>query len=157
MASISKGKQPAGYYPTQWSDWEWDDKSQRYRRYRLRAAGRLSFYVWLEFQLTVSFLDDYEIEWEGGNSNEVPRYLPPIMESPVTYTTAPALSSFPASTSAGVNDLVRGLQRANISSRSGFEQGTAFQSPNPRITTKDIRTNEERFDPSECETIEHAN
>lgn len=43
----SKGKEKVGYYPTQWSKWEWDETSQQVKRYRLRAP------------------DDYEIEYAG--------------------------------------------------------------------------------------------
>lgn len=44
MSSRRSKKSGSSYYPTTWSEWEWDGGHQRYQKYWLRGPNKLDFY-----------------------------------------------------------------------------------------------------------------
>ncbi|KAF8859031.1 hypothetical protein BDZ45DRAFT_371808 [Acephala macrosclerotiorum] len=154
----SSSSSSSSYYPTQWSQWDWDPERADWRRYRLKAKGRMTKEQVGKKGSDEVILDEYEFEYEQRSAaaaaaaadSAEPRTpqpsLDPISEDSYSSSANYALSSGPS-----VAGITRGLAASSIASET-----TAVPPRNPtpagtsdltHITTINPYTDKEEFDP----------
>ncbi|CZR67204.1 uncharacterized protein PAC_17103 [Phialocephala subalpina] len=129
----SKRSSSSSYYPTQWSQWEWDTERADWKRYRLKAKDEYEF----EYESTSAAADSAEPRTPQPS-------LDPISEDSYSSSANYALSSGPS-----VAGITRGLAASSLASET-----TAVpprnQTPgvsDTHITTINPYTDKEEFDP----------
>ncbi|KUJ07131.1 uncharacterized protein LY89DRAFT_368817 [Mollisia scopiformis] len=134
----SSSSQSSSYYPTQWSNWEWDVERSDWKRYRLKAPGEYEF----EYEKTATAADPAEPRTPQAS-------LDPIQEG--SYS---ASANYALSTGASAEAITRGLARTTLDA-SVTVTSVPLRNPTPvggsdltHITTINPHTDKEEFDPN---------
>jgi len=140
-------------YPSQWSDWEYNEQNKGLCRYRLKGPGK--HLVHSSVSRTANFPGDYEYDYSPGEASSVAGSFQPRTTQPMATISTPgqSYSSYDSYTASdlSMDTLRQGFARATIGTSFGSSStatvAPTWQAHSSWIRTKDPTTNKESFDP----------